>query len=168
MEQFDKIQTMYDNLKQLGINMNKLFTVSSIIDKLPHTRKDVRSTLLEEIDLTQLATHASSLWSWIPWARKTGRIQLWYLPLIWLEIILTNISSKRTRKGLKIVQRKSTNSTKRPIIGGCWFCRKSGHCKKDCFLYKKKNASKGEATTSQDPVNEGISSQSFKFILIWI
>ena len=60
MEQCYEIQRMYDNLKQHSIKMDELFVVSSIIDKIPHTWKYVRSTLKhkkKEIDLTQLATH---------------------------------------------------------------------------------------------------------------
>ncbi|XP_057518767.1 uncharacterized protein LOC130799628 [Amaranthus tricolor] len=60
MEQFHEIQRLYDNLKRHDINMDELFVVSSIIDKLPPSWKGVRSILKhkkEEIDLTQLATH---------------------------------------------------------------------------------------------------------------
>ena len=45
MEQFHEIQRMYDNLKRHDINMDELFVVSSIIDKLPSSWKDVRNTL---------------------------------------------------------------------------------------------------------------------------
>ena len=72
---------------------------------------------------------------------------------------------KNNKRGSSSFKGKSTNFFKKPTVGGCWFCEKPGHRKKDCFLFKKKNANKGEASNSQDPMNEGISSQLIKF---WI
>ena len=70
---------------------------------------------------------------------------------------------KNKKRGSSSFKEKSTNSSKKPALGGCWFCEKPGHRKKDCFVFKKKNGNKGEASNSQDPVNDGISSQSIKF-----
>ncbi|XP_021769595.1 uncharacterized protein LOC110733833 [Chenopodium quinoa] len=42
MDQFHEIQRIYGNLKQHGISVNELFVVSSIIDKLPTSWKDVK------------------------------------------------------------------------------------------------------------------------------
>ncbi|XP_021769707.1 uncharacterized protein LOC110733948 [Chenopodium quinoa] len=60
MDQFHEIQRIYGNLKQHGINVDELFVVSSIIDKLPTSLKDVKHELKHK--------------------RKT------YLCLIWLPI----------------------------------------------------------------------------------
>ena len=64
--------------------------------------------------------------------------------------------SKLEKRGSSSFKGKSTNFSKKPTIGGCWICGKSGHRKKDCFLFQKKNVNEGEAS-SQDPMNEGIS-----------
>ena len=70
---------------------------------------------------------------------------------------------KNKKRGSSSFKGKSTNFSKKPTVGGCCFCGKPGHRKKDCFFFKKKNGNKGEASNSQDPVNEGISSQAIKF-----
>ncbi|XP_021740889.1 uncharacterized protein LOC110707191 [Chenopodium quinoa] len=60
MDQFHEIQRIYSNLKQHGINVDELFVVSSIIDKLPNSWKDVKHDLKhkkEDIYLSNLATH---------------------------------------------------------------------------------------------------------------
>ncbi|XP_021719995.1 uncharacterized protein LOC110687676 [Chenopodium quinoa] len=60
MDQFHEIQRIYSNLKQHGINVDELFVVSSIIDKLPNSWKDVKHDLKhkkEDISLSNLATH---------------------------------------------------------------------------------------------------------------
>ncbi|XP_021717344.1 uncharacterized protein LOC110685179 [Chenopodium quinoa] len=60
MDQFHEIQRIYSNLKQYGINVDELFVVSSIIDKLPNSWKDVKHDLKhkkEDISLSNLATH---------------------------------------------------------------------------------------------------------------
>ncbi|XP_021718833.1 uncharacterized protein LOC110686521 [Chenopodium quinoa] len=60
MDQFHEIQRIYGNLKQHGINVHKLFVVSSIIDKLPTSWKDVKHELKykkEDISLSDLVIH---------------------------------------------------------------------------------------------------------------
>ena len=69
---------------------------------------------------------------------------------------------KNKKRGLSSFKGKSTNFSKKPTVGGCRFCGRPGHRKKDYLLFKKKNGNKGEASNSQDPVNDGISSQSTK------
>ncbi|XP_021744225.1 uncharacterized protein LOC110710260 [Chenopodium quinoa] len=60
MDQFHEIQRIYGNLKQHVISVDELFVVSSIIDKLPTSWKDVKHELKhkkEDISLSELATH---------------------------------------------------------------------------------------------------------------
>ncbi|XP_021719494.1 uncharacterized protein LOC110687189 [Chenopodium quinoa] len=60
MDQFHKLQRIYGSLEQHGISMNELFVVSSIIDKLPPSWKNVKHDLKhkkEDMTLSGLATH---------------------------------------------------------------------------------------------------------------
>ncbi|XP_021732979.1 uncharacterized protein LOC110699771 [Chenopodium quinoa] len=60
MDQFHEVQPIYSNLKQQGINVDELFVVSSIIDKLPSSWKSVKHELKhkkEDMSLSELATH---------------------------------------------------------------------------------------------------------------
>ena len=60
MDQFHELQRMYNSMKVHGITMDEIYIVSSIIDKLPSSWRDVRHTLKhkkEEITLVELAQH---------------------------------------------------------------------------------------------------------------
>ncbi|XP_021736275.1 uncharacterized protein LOC110702840 [Chenopodium quinoa] len=60
MDQFHELQRIYGSLEQHGITMNELFVVSSIIDKLPPSWKNVKHDLKhkkEDMTLSGLATH---------------------------------------------------------------------------------------------------------------
>ncbi|XP_021728747.1 uncharacterized protein LOC110695829 [Chenopodium quinoa] len=60
MDQFHELQRIYGSLEQHGIAMNELFVVSSIIDKLPPSWKNVKHDLKhkkEDMTLSGLATH---------------------------------------------------------------------------------------------------------------
>ena len=45
MDQFHEMQNIYSNLKHFKINMDEMFVVSSIIDKLPYHWRDVINQL---------------------------------------------------------------------------------------------------------------------------
>ncbi|XP_057249676.1 uncharacterized protein LOC130590916 [Beta vulgaris subsp. vulgaris] len=60
MEQFHEIQRILGSFKQHNISMDETFIVSSIIDKLPPSWKDVRNTLKhrkDDINVEQLGAH---------------------------------------------------------------------------------------------------------------
>lgn len=60
MDQFHEIQRILGNLKQHKIDLNEMYVVSCIIDKLPPGWKDVRNALKhkkDDINLQQLASH---------------------------------------------------------------------------------------------------------------
>ncbi|XP_021755928.1 uncharacterized protein LOC110721109 [Chenopodium quinoa] len=60
MDQFQELQRIYGSLEQHGIAMNELFVVSSIIDKLPPSWKNVKHDLKhkkEDMTLSDLVTH---------------------------------------------------------------------------------------------------------------
>ena len=44
MDQFHEMQHIYSNLQHHYINMDEVFVVSSIIDKLPYSWRDVKNT----------------------------------------------------------------------------------------------------------------------------
>ena len=60
MDQFHELQCMYNNMKVHDITMDEIYIVSSIIDKLLNTKRDVKHVLKhkkEEITLSKLAHH---------------------------------------------------------------------------------------------------------------
>ena len=60
IDQFHELQRMHANMKILEINMDEVFIVSSIINKLPPSWRDVRHALKhkrEEITLSDLGQH---------------------------------------------------------------------------------------------------------------
>ena len=60
IDQFHELQRMHANMKILEINMDEVFIVSSIINKLPPSWRDVRHALKhkrEEITLSNFGQH---------------------------------------------------------------------------------------------------------------
>ena len=60
IDQFYELQRMYNNMKVHDITMDEICIVSSIIDKLASTWRDVKHTLKhkkEDITLSELAQH---------------------------------------------------------------------------------------------------------------
>ena len=63
MDQFHELQRMYNNIKVHDITMDEIYTVSSIIDKLQNTWRNVKHTLKhkkKEITLSELAQRRQS------------------------------------------------------------------------------------------------------------
>ena len=134
IEHFYEIQRMYDNLKRHDMNRCK---------EHPQAQK-------EEIDLTQLAIHL--LIKVTIRDQEKGKDPS--------SISTINMVGENSNKykfvtnkkmGSSSFKGKFSNFSKKPTFGGCWFCRKLIHHKKYCFLFKKKNANKGEALIAKTP-----------------
>ena len=60
MNQFHELQRLYNNMKVHDITMDEIYIVSSIIDKLSNTWRDIKYTLKhkkEEITLSEFTQH---------------------------------------------------------------------------------------------------------------
>ncbi|CAO2812905.1 unnamed protein product [Amaranthus hypochondriacus] len=147
---------MHANLKLHKIEIDEVFLVSSIINKLPPSWRDVRHALKhkrEEITLSDLGQHIiveSSIR--IHENRKDENPNVGTINMV--------AEGKQSRSGDKR-KRNDTSKGKATIPNTekvCWECGKPGHRRKNCFVIKnkqKKTKGSGQASTSKGPSTQG-------------
>ncbi|CAO2814406.1 unnamed protein product [Amaranthus hypochondriacus] len=156
IDQFHELQRMHANLKLHKIEMVEVFIISSIIDKLSPSWRDVRHDLkykIKEITLSDLGQHIV--------VESSIRIQ-------------ENCKDENPNVGtIKMVAegRPSLSGEKRKKVGSskgkaaisntekvCLECEKPEHLKKNWFIFKnkqKKAKGSGQTSTSRDPSTQG-------------
>ena len=127
MDQFHEMQRIYSNLKHHNIKMDEVFVVSSIIDKLPYSWRDVKKTLKhkeEDIDINQLGTHLQIEVSIR--AQESGGSKNPNISSINVVEESSHMKGKRkVQNGNSSQKGKAAKIT--PPDKSCWICGKLGH-----------------------------------------
>ena len=132
------------------ITMDEIYIVSSIIDKLPSSWRDVRHTLKhkkEEITLTELAQHLQVEASLRELESSKGDNP----NLSTVNMVIDDGKASTSGDKRKKPQYPKGKGKKKVNDNACWECGKTGHRKKNCFVFKNKlKKIKGGASTSNN------------------
>ena len=132
------------------------FVVSSIIDKLPFSWRDVKKTLKhkeKDIDVNQLGTHLQIEVSIR--VQESGGSRNPNISSI--DMVEESSHKKEKRKGQygnSTQKGKAAKTT--PLEKSCWICGKLGHQKKDCYIHKCR---KENRLSTSDPNMKGTTSE---------
>ncbi|GJV58944.1 zinc finger, CCHC-type containing protein [Tanacetum coccineum] len=156
MEQYNELLRIIGQYTQHGLKMDESISVSSIIDKLPPSRKDFKHTLKhgkDDLSLVQLGSHLRIEESLKAQDNDKGKGKEVVGPSVNMTKEDKNKSNKQN-KGKKREHGSGSGSNKKPKLE-CWKCGKTGHFKRDCRSGNKKNANaggsgKGSKDHSQD------------------
>ena len=139
--------------------------MSSIIDKLPYSWRDVKKTLKhkqEEMDINQLGTHLQIEVN-IRAQESGGTINTNISSINMVEKILTYQREKRKGNQASSSQKGKGAKTTQPDKNACWIYGKLGHQKKDCYINKRRmkafEKNKGNGSSNNDPNMQRITSQ---------
>ncbi|KAL3497933.1 hypothetical protein ACH5RR_040665 [Cinchona calisaya] len=140
MEQLSKIDHILNNFKQLNLNMNESIIVSSVIDKLPPSWRDIKRNLKhkkEELSLEDLANHLHLEKGMRKQDEKQNAAEK---EQSGHECKIHVVEEGQKNKfSNKWSQPTNFNKFKEKKKGACYYCEKSSHFKKNCRLLKKKD-----------------------------
>ena len=142
LEQFHEIERLLNNFRQYNMHMDETIVVSSIIDKLPPSWKEMRKSLMElkkDISLEELATRLRLEEEY----RKQDGLDK-KVPREQVHNVQVNTKVNRHNKNYgkkSFVPQVAKNVTFKKK-GSCFHCGKPGHYKNECrkFLKDKKEA----------------------------
>ncbi|GJU94816.1 zinc finger, CCHC-type containing protein [Tanacetum coccineum] len=161
MEQYNELFRILGQYTQHGLRMDESIYVSSIIDKLPPSWKDLKHTLKhgkDDLFLVQLGSHLRIEESLRTHESDKGKGKEVGGPSVnMMEEGGKNKNNKQNKgkkRGFKD-NNGGSGSNKKPKLE-CWKCGKTGHFKRDCRSGNKKNnasasgSGKGSKDQSQD------------------
>ena len=138
MEQFNELKNILDHFTQYKLKMDEPIIVTTIIDKLPPSWKNVRNGLKhkkEDLTLEELGNHLQIEED----LRKESKDESFSK----IHAVEEGESSKkpsqdsRKRKHPSKSAKHAKDNKKKK--GACFHCGKPGHFKKECWALKKKN-----------------------------
>nr|GEU87020.1 zinc finger, CCHC-type [Tanacetum cinerariifolium] len=159
MEQYNELHRILRQYTQHGLKMDESISVSSIIDKLPPSWKDLKHTLKhgkDDLSLVQLGSHLRIEESLRAQDSDKGKGKEVGGPSVNMTEDGGKNKHHKQNKGKKRSNENNSGSrsNKKPKLE-CWKCGKTGHFKRDCQSGKKNNANavgsgKGSKDQSRD------------------
>ncbi|GJS49547.1 zinc finger, CCHC-type containing protein [Tanacetum coccineum] len=159
MEQYNELLRILGQYIQHGLKIDESISVSSIIDKLPHSLKDFKHTLKhgkDDLSLVPLGSHLRIEESLRAQDSDKGKGKEVDGPSMNMAVEGKNKNNKQNKGKKRDFKEHGSGSgfNKKPKLG-CWKCGKTGHFKRDCHSGNKKNANaggsgKGSKDHSQD------------------